>query len=37
MMLCVVCLGQNNMFQELLFNRIFVQKGKDKLALSIIT
>jgi hypothetical protein len=37
MMLCVVGLGQNNMFQELLFNRIFVQKGKDKLALSIIT
>jgi hypothetical protein len=37
MMLCVVRLGQNNMFKQLLFNRIFIQKGKDKLALAIIT
>jgi hypothetical protein len=37
MVLCVVGLGQNNMFQQLFFDRIFVQKGKDKLALAIIT
>lgn len=37
MMLCIVGFGQNNMFQQLLFNWIFVQKSKDKLALSIIT
>ena len=36
-MLCIVGFGQNNMFQQLLFNWIFVQKSKDKLALSIIT
>ena len=37
MMLCVLGLDQNNMFQQLLFNWIYVQKSKDKLALAIIT
>ena len=36
-MLCVLGLDQNNMFQQLLFNWIYVQKSKDKLALAIIT
>ena len=36
-MLCVVSLGRNNMFQQLLFNWIYVQKNKDILALVFIT